>query len=566
MKPYSRLLVLLFVVVFQPNVALAQWAINGVGVSTMVGSQFGVVAVSDGAGGAIAAWVDTRLGSYDVFVQRVSGAGVPQWTLHGVELCAATNAQLYLAITSDGVGGAIVTWQDSRHSPGNDDVYAQRVDALGVPQWTADGVAICTAPGHSWDPQIEIDGAGGAIIAWRDERNQNPDIFAQRVDAMGVPQWTANGVVLCDKPNTQINCAIVSDGIGGAIVAWQDYRGGASSDIYAQRLNAYGEIKWTPAGVGICTAVESQSFPTITTDGASGVIVAWEDNRSLISDIYAQRVNLFGDPQWMTDGVLISTGSAVDATIVSDAIGGAIISWRDHRGADYDIYAQRVNAAGSVQWTANGVVLCAAVRDQWRPAIVTDGAEGAVVTWHDERSSPSPSPGPGFKDIYAQRINSAGIPEWDAHGVALCAAADDQLAPKIVSDTAGGAIVAWSDVRDFPLTESDVYAQRILFYGGVPTSVGDMPSPTLSLSPNFPNPFSGETTIDLSSIVFDAVEVEVFDVAGRRVRVMNRVDAGSKQMTFDGRDDAGQLLPSGVYFYRVRTNGAEFSRKMVIAR
>ncbi len=55
-------------------------------------------------------------------------------------------------------------------------------------------------------------------------------------------------------------------------------------------------------------------------------------------------------------------------TIVSDGAGGAIVTWKDHRsGTSYDIYAQRISAGGTVQWTANGVALCTATGDQSVP-------------------------------------------------------------------------------------------------------------------------------------------------------------------------------------------------------
>src|SRR5262249_34089539 len=60
-----------------------------------------------------------------------------------VGLCTAANDQLYPTIVSDGAGGAIVTWYDNRN--GASDIYAQRVSAAGAPQWTANGVALCTA-------------------------------------------------------------------------------------------------------------------------------------------------------------------------------------------------------------------------------------------------------------------------------------------------------------------------------------------------------------------------------------------------------------------------------------
>jgi hypothetical protein len=60
----------------------------------------------------------------------------------------------------------------------------------------------------------------------------------------------------------------------------------------------------------------------------------------------------------------------------------------------------------------------------------------------------------------------------------------------------------------------------------------------------------------------------VFDVAGRRVaaRTVARVSAGWQRITFDGRDDAGTLLRSGVYFCRVTADGGSATRKLVVYR
>jgi hypothetical protein len=136
----------------------------------------------------------------------------------------------------DGAGG-IVTADDG----GTADIYAQRVNGSGVPQWTADGVAVCTAVGTVFQAQIVSDDAGGAIITWYDSRSGiGFDIYAQRLNSEGLPKWTVDGVGLCVAGNHQYNPALAPDGAGGAIVTWQDYRGGPTADIYAQRVDASG--------------------------------------------------------------------------------------------------------------------------------------------------------------------------------------------------------------------------------------------------------------------------------------------------------------------------------------
>src|SRR5690349_432103 len=145
-----------------------------------------------------------------------------------VALCTAAANQQYSTVISDGVGGAIVCWQDLRSS--NNDIYVQRVSAAGEPLWTADGVVLCNAANDQLLPTIASDGAGGAIVTWYDFRNGTADIYAQRVNAAGVPQWTGGGIALCTAPGDQQIPTVASDGAGGAIVTWYDFRSGSSND------------------------------------------------------------------------------------------------------------------------------------------------------------------------------------------------------------------------------------------------------------------------------------------------------------------------------------------------
>jgi len=99
------------------------------------------------------------------------------------------------------------------------------------------------------------DGAGGAIFAWGDYRNDtyrgsfpNHDLYAHRLLAGGGldPAWPAGGTVLCTAGNNQHVEAIIADGAGGAIVVWGDNRAGSRAaegvDIYAQRVQPNGQL------------------------------------------------------------------------------------------------------------------------------------------------------------------------------------------------------------------------------------------------------------------------------------------------------------------------------------
>jgi Fe-S cluster biogenesis protein NfuA len=163
-----------------------------------------------------------------------------------VEICTATSDQSLPQICSDGGGGAIITWKDYRGADA--DIYAQLISSSGVIQWMVDGVAICTESSNQYDPQICSDGGGGAIITWRDYRGADADIYTQRVNSNGVVQWTANGVVICTASNNQGEPQICSDGGGGAIITWKDYRS-SNYDIYAQRIKNFVPTSNDPADI-----------------------------------------------------------------------------------------------------------------------------------------------------------------------------------------------------------------------------------------------------------------------------------------------------------------------------
>ncbi len=476
--------------------AAAAWshdAFSAESLCTAAGDQVTPTSVSDGAGGSIVTWQDGRGGTTDIYAQRIDAAGVPRWTANGVALCTATGNQASPTIASDGAGGAIITWEDNRG--GSTDIYARRISAAGVPQWTANGVAVCTASLGQYSPEVVSDGAHGAIVTWFDIRGgSNNDVYAQRISAAGAPLWTANGVALCTAAGDQDTQTIVPDGSGGAIVAWRDYRIGGTSapDIYAQRINSTGAPQWAANGVVLCAATGPQYSPAIASDGAGGAIVTWQDQRGSDSDIYAQRVGATGVPVWTTDGVALCTfaGSQISPVIVSDGAGGAIVAWQDFRANNYDIYAQRIGPAGVLKWATDGVAVCTAIHDQVGIQSVADGANGVIVTWYDFRGS-------SLADIYAQRLDGAGAALWSSDGAAVCYATGDQRAPTPVSDSAGGAIITWQDHRSG--TSFDIYAQRIERFG----QLGD-PAPVITGARDVPNDQGGFVTLSWDASYLDA--------------------------------------------------------------
>ncbi len=538
-----------------PIAARAQWVLDGTALTTVPQDQIAPAIAPDGAGGTIVVWQDRRTGGVDdIYAQRVNAAGVAQWAANGVAVCTAAGAQEAPMVISDGAGGAFIVWQDARS--GGNDIYAQRVNASGVPQWAANGIAVCTAAWAQEFPVLASDGAGGFVAAWSDFRStSNFDIYAQRVNASGVVQWVGNGVIVCVDGSDQDSPQIVASA-GSTILVWRDWRfGGADSDIYAQRLTSAGSVQWGASGTSMCGALGHQQAPLVVADGAGGAVIAWSDQRNGGNwDVYAQRVNSGAAAQWLGNGVALCT-AALDQrwpAMVADGAGGAVVAWHDYRALDWDVYAQRVSGSGAPVWTGDGVAVCTATGSQLNPFVVQDGNGGCVVSWTDGRNGATPD----FANVFAQRLSGAGAPMWAYDGISVSSAPNYQGVPISVADGAGGTVFVWSDYRS---AGAETYVQRVDntygFWG--------RPEPVITAVKDIPHDQGGKVAVNWNASGRDNAfprTIQFYSIW----RAVDAVPVGAATITPDGlRDlapDAAQpiyLSAPGRYYERVGSQDAQ---------
>jgi len=390
---------------------VTMWGTNGMAVCTNAADQTAPVLIEDGAGGTIIAWQDWRSGNRDIYAQRIDSLGNVLWTANGLGVVVKNTNQSSPKIVSDGADGAVIVWEDSIN--GNLDIFAQHIAGNGTSSWTAGGVAVCTATDKQTNPRVVVDATGAAYFTWQDRRNGNDyDIYCQKLNAAGAPQWTANGVAINTATNSQINPKLELDASGAVIIAWQNYITGAGYDVYAQRVDAAGNAQWTAGGIPICALNGNQSAIDVTTENITdGAIIAWKDGRNTNVNIYCQKVDLNGNRLWTSNGVLISEASRnqINPNIVGDGIGGGIIAWQDSVAGIWDVFAQRISGTGESLWTAGGTAIGIATDNQTSPKNISDGIGGSIFSFQDKRS--------GDFDIYAYKIagdTTTGIAQADA--------------------------------------------------------------------------------------------------------------------------------------------------------
>lgn len=144
----------------------------------------------------------------------------------------------------------------------------------------------------------------------------------------------------------------------------------------------------------------------------------------------------------------------------------------------------------------------------------------------------------------------------------LAAAGPFQLAPGATAHVSF--VVAYgNDLAAFQATVDAVVS------GGAVTSVEpELPNARLALGPNRPNPFNPMTEIAFSLSAPGPVTLAIFDLAGQRVRslLQESLDAGAHTARWDGRNDAGRPVGSGMYLYRLEAEGRSLTRKMLLVR
>ena len=405
--------------------------------STVTSDQSNPQMISDGAGGSIIVWEDQRNGStnYDIYAQRrdANGSLVSGWGADGTVVCGATANQYAPVIVTDGAGGAIIAWQDSRGA--STAIYAQRIDASGNVKWAADGIAVSGASNGINDPWIASDGSGGVLLCWSDYALHT--VSAQRLDSGGNALWTAGGVTISNT-GTPSEGRIKSDGAGGAVVTWKIYSGGY---IYLmQHLGpASGAATWS-VNTTVVTSSNQVYGSNLLGDGSGGGVLAWSVYTPLTTgwDVYAQKVDSAGDVKWASGGSAVCTasGNQQDPLLLQGLPGETIICW-DTGGAFTSLYVLKLDVNGAVAtgWPAGGVAVSNNGKNQWYAGLVSDGAGGAVISFSDGLTA------------QGQKIDASGNLLWGQAGATICNDAGSRDSGVLAPDGAGDSLMSWVDYR-----------------------------------------------------------------------------------------------------------------------
>jgi len=280
-------------------------------------------------------------------------------------------------------------------------------------------------------------------------------------------------------------------------------------------------------------------------------------------DVYIIKTDSSGDIQWTR--IYGGSGSDEAHSVMETHDGGYVITgWTSSFDAyGFDVYLLRTDSSGDTLWTRTYGGIGWSDWDGGNCVQETQGG-GYIV------AGITLSIGENSYDVYLIRTDSVGNILWTNTfgGVSF----QDGYA---VQETQDGGYIIVGLTDSYGSGQTDIYL--IKTDGEGVTSIegthrtSSLPK-TLNLAQNFPNPFNPMTTIafDIPDAPREAhrVSLAVYDLRGRLVRRLVDSDLmpGSHRVAWDGKDEAGRKVSSGIYLYTLKAGVVSLTRKMVAVK
>ncbi len=542
-----------------------------------------------------------------------------QWSTDPAQNLQILSNSIKPKIVSDGEGGVIVVGESFTVNPL---LYAQRVDKYGNILWdpTLRGIRVTTPGDEQSEAVVVSDGAGGAYVGFNalkivgySEEPPEPiySSFAriQRFDSQGTRLFGPEGIILYDYPVDTLRGRqgiyyLVPDSEGGVYVMWGDFYGPQGNDRYINHVTSDGRISWENSPFMNAPFSIKENF-LIYPDGEDGLIVyhRFDDNLSRDSFI---RINKDGH-------ILIDKPIDTGLTpfcLFSAQDGECILLWQDfNQFSQLDtIRCQKINRNGENLWGERPVIIDSAgqLANPLGVGRMPDDAGGAFFAFR--KASPFSSLiylDPEGKVIFKKHLERFNGMGWNLQecllptqkkgvlynvyrpneGQYICAldSTGNELWPKVlytnrevhadwdgmVTDGNGGAIMVWFEI----LPSRGIWAQQVSGSGklGIVTSVKHPPDRNVlpenfALFPAYPNPFNGTVRLQYQTPKDEMIFVKVYDLSGKEVitLVKQQLIQGKHEVIWDGRDQFGRLVSSGVYFYQLSIGTQRHVRKIMV--
>ncbi|OQX54514.1 MAG: hypothetical protein B5M53_05715 [Candidatus Cloacimonas sp. 4484_209] len=523
-------------------------------------------------------------GGEDAYLIRTDAAGDTLWT----KTYGGTGNDGGWFVQECASGGFIIAAETQSFGAGWYDIYLIRTDENGNTLWTK------TYGGSNWDQGYSVQecASGGFIIVGRTASfgAGNYDVYLIRTDESGNILWTKTYGGTGEERGWSVQECTSG---GFVITGYTNSFGAGGYDVYLIRTDENGNILWTKTYGGT-----NDDAGRSVQECASGGFIIGGRTRSFGAgghDVWLIRTDENGDTLWTkTYG---GTNHEWGRSVWECSSSGFIIAgWTASFGAgNYDVYIIRTDENGNTLWTKT--IGGTDYEESWSVQECTGG--GFIIAGH------TASFGAGGEDVYLIRLDAdVGVEEPCFTAIAKANYIKLQWRLEVEHDCLEYIVLkkskndtGYSEIsriaanssspcsKTYFLKDEDVQPENRYFYklgvvrkDGNTRWYGPISTVTTRIKPSvniLPNPFTRSTKIRFqiqkaskqnskSRNNKSDISVMIYDITGKKVREFTFCLSClilPAEVVWDGRDDNGKLLPTGIYYCRlVQTNYTQIKK------
>lgn len=361
-------------------------------------------------------------------------------------------------------GGCYISWFDndpSGNPPFGYDVFLQRLDADGVPQWAAGGIRFADlGMSSTQDYGLDVDADGNALLAFLDDRNPQKTmaVTVMKVSPAGVQLWgtETQGRMPGRGPGFKGNPKITATSDGAVVAGWINGNG-----LTFQRFNSKGGRQWGDHGITITApAGLTYSMADLHAGDNGSAIVSFVSAAGFSGPkhLLANKFSSTGALLWGANHVAVFDGGSLQfgnfPPFVPDGEGGAVFGW--YQTSPLQSLAQHILADGTEAFPHNGVPGSTnTAQDQVNPSVSYDPASSSTYLFWDEiLEGPLTNEG-----ISGQKFDSTGVPQWGDSGVVVQPFTSSAVINVASVFTPAGPLVVWSSEPTF--AQDSIYGAKV---------------------------------------------------------------------------------------------------------
>jgi hypothetical protein len=515
-------------------------------------NQWDPVVAGLSGGGFIVIWSSQNQdgSDYGVFGQMFDGEGKKK-----VEEFQVNSTTLYNqydpAVSPLSDGGFVVCWQSLGQDGSDFGCFGQMFDADGQKRGIEFQINTGT-DGLQGDPVPALLKNGDFVVCWT---NQFVSINGQLFDGNGNrkgPEFVAGSAG--QGPCWWVAVTPLTN--GGFAVFWNDRIDGGY-DVFGQRFDGCANRLGNEIRVNT-TRSGDQWKASAAPQADGGFLVCWQSDGQDGSDqgIFAQLFDAQGNRKWREFQVNTTTAGSQDfSTVASLLDGGFMVCWEgpDQDGSGYGIFGRRY-PGGQVAHPLSNFRLIEPVND------ASIEADSITFRWHYPGAAGESYPWEVTYNLYLDTV-----PDFN-HPTAFRGIQDTTFT---LAHPGKGRTYFWI-VLSKSIAGDSLWSWNVNgFFAGYGETDGfekrDASLPQrFCLHQNYPNPFNPETSIRFDLPSPSSVKIVIYDVQGRLIRMLRdeRNNAGVFSVAWDGKNERGSTVPSGIYVCRMEAQSADGRRFM----